>query len=151
MNYYEERSQKTDAELFAEYPSIEPEYTRASAIAEKVMTQFQAEQFQPLLKKVSDHITEHLWDIFKEHIVSDAEMNVGGHIRDRVESTIHALLSGQEWAINRYVTGTTWRSEEIRAGIAKLIPEELQAQRVKDLEKEVARLKEDLEWARRRF
>lgn len=38
--------------------------------------------------------------------------------------------------------------EEIRAAIAKHIPEELQNKRIEDLEKEIAGLKEQLRWAR---
>lgn len=146
---YEERAAgKSDAELCAERPRLEPEYTRANAVAEKVMAQFEAEQFKPLLKKVADAVTEHLWDIFRDHIVSDTEMNVAGHIRDRIESSIRALLAGEKWAVEKYCL-QNYRQEEVREAIARHIPIELQDKRLQELEAENKRLKEHVDFMRR--
>jgi hypothetical protein len=146
--YYQDKAKATDEELCHDHSCIEPEYTRANALVERVMVQFEAEQFKPLLKKVADAITEHLWDIFRDHIISDTEMNVAGHIRDRIESSIRALLAGEKWAIEKYCLGN-YRQEEVREAIAKHIPQELQDKRLQELEAENKRLKEIIEWMRR--
>ena len=141
---------KTDAELYAQDPSIEPENSHANALAERVMMQFEAEHFQPLLKKVANAVSGHLWNIFRDHIISDAEMSVAGHIRDRIERSVEALLSGQEWAIEKYVLHD-YNRLGVREAIAKLVPKELQDKRVAELEEEVERLRADLGWYRERF
>ncbi len=148
MNYYEEQNQKTDAELCKIHPSIEPEYTRAHALAEKVMAQFQAEHFEVIVKKLTDYLREHLWDLVRDTIIDDTEQNIAGHIRDRVESSIEALLSGQEWALRKY-TMNKYDHAGIRKKIAEQIPQELQLLRLKEVEEENRRLRDALELERR--
>lgn len=153
LSYYEEKAQQTDAELCKDGLCIEPEWTRAHAVAEHVMAKFEAEQFKPLLKKISDHVTEHLWDLLRDHIIEDTHSNIVGHIRYRIEHTIHALLGGESWAVDLYVTGKGWDKATIRKGLAEAIPVQLQQARMKDMEEEIETLKKELqrerEWARR--
>jgi hypothetical protein len=146
--YREERAQKSDDELFAEYPSIEPEYTRGNLVAERVMAQFKEEHFQPLAKLVGDFIADKLWDMLRDHLLSDTELNLETAMRGRVESTVQALLGGHQWALQKYVLGERYDCEQIRAAIAKHIPAELQDKRVADLEAELAQAKKDLKFYR---
>lgn len=150
MSFYEEQAKQTDAELCATHPNIEPEWTRGHALAEQVMAKFKAEHFEPLAKLVMDYVGDKLWDMLRDHLIQDTEENVAGYVRDRVESTVRALLTGEQWALNKYVleARTYQNGQEIRAAIARLIPVELQAARVVDLEAQVAKLEEDLQQER---
>ena len=146
--------EKTDAELCVDYPNLEPERTRGRQKAEAVMQQFQAEHFKPLLKTLSDAMTEHLWDIFRDYLLSDTESNLEGHMRDRIERSVQALLGAERWVVNKYVMDQYDSGKQIRATLATLIPKELQDARIADLEAELASTKADLrreqDWNSRR-
>lgn len=148
MDYYEEKNLKTDEVLYAESPTLEPERTRAHAFAEKLLRDFEAEHFRPIIKKLTDAVGEALWDMVRDSLIDDTSRNVAGHIQDRIESSIAALLGGRKWAIEKYALGS-YRQEDIREAVAKAVPKELQDMRIVELEQEVKRLKESLEFARR--
>lgn len=151
MDYYEERNLKTDEELCKGLcGSLEPEYTRAQAFSEKLLKEFEAEHFKPIIKKLTDAVGEALWDMVRDSLIDDTSRNVAGHIQDRIESSIEALLGGKEWAIKKYVL-EGYDRDKIREAVAQSIPNELQDLRIKDLEKEVTRLKESLEFHTRRY
>ena len=150
MDYYEERNFKTDDELYANGPALEPEYTRAHAFAEKLLKEFEAEHFKPICKKLTDAVGEALWDMVRDSLINDTSRNVAGHIQDRIESSIEALLGGKEWAIKKYVLEGYGR-EPIREAVAKVVPRELQDLRIADLEAEVKRLKDSLDFHTRRY
>lgn len=148
MDYFEEQNLKTDEELYAKHPTLEPEYTRAHAFAEQLLKEFEAEHFKPIIKKLTDAVGEALWDMVRDRIIEDTAYNVAGHIQGRIESSIAALLGGREWAIQKYALGS-YRQEDIREAVAKAVPKELQDMRIAELEQEVERLKESLGFARR--
>ena len=150
MDYYEERNLKTDEELCADARVLEPEYTRAHAFSEKLLKEFEAEHFKPIIKKLTDAVGEALWDMVRDSLIDDTSRNVAGHIQDRIESSIEALLGGKEWAIKKYVL-EGYDRDKIREAVAKAIPKELQDLRLVDLEKEVARLKDSLDFHTRRY
>ena len=151
MDYYEEKNQQTDEALCAGFcGSLEPEYTRAHAFAEKLLSEFEAEYFKPIIKKLTDAVGETLWDMMRDSLIDDTSRNVAGHIQDRIESSIEALLGGKEWAIKKYVL-EGYDRDAIRAAVANAIPKEVQELRIADLEKEVTRLKESLEFHTRRY
>ena len=151
MNYYEEKNLQTDEQLYAvSCGSLEPEYTRAHAFSEKLMKDFEAEHFKPIIKKLTDAVGEALWDMVRDSLIDDTSRNVAGHIQDRIESSIEALLGGKEWAIKKYAL-EGYDRDKIREAVAKAIPKELQDLRIVDLEKEVARLKDSLDFHTRRY
>lgn len=143
--YYDDKAKLSDEELCKDGSIIEPEYTRSHVIAEKIIAQFEAEQFKPLIKKIEDMVGEHLWDMVRDSLLDDTTHNIAGEIRDRVEKTIEALLGGNQWAVEKYILAQRYQRDEIRKQLAALIPEQLQDARIADLEKEVAKLKEDLQ------
>lgn len=150
MDYYEERNLKTDEELCKEScGSLEPERTRALAFSEKLLKEFEAEHFKPIIKKLTDAVGEALWDMVRDSLIDDTSYNVAGHIRDRIEISIEALLGGKEWAIRKYCL-EGYDREAIREAVAKAVPNEVQELRIADLEEEVARLKESLDFHARR-
>ena len=151
MDYYEERNLKTDEELCkGTLGKLEPEYTRAHAFSETLLKEFEAEHFKPIIKKLTDAVGEALWNMVRDSLIDDTSRNVAEHIQDRIESSIEALLGGKEWAIKKYCL-EGYDREAIRAAVAKVVPKEVQELRIADLEKEVTRLKESLDFHTRRY
>lgn len=147
---------KSDADIQTENPVLGPEYYRAREIAERVLAHVEAEHMDALrgvAKKLTDEIQDKIWTSIVDHLLSDTQYNLQGEIQRRIENAVSALLSGEKWALHRYVldgryTGSV-SAEKLRQTVASYIPEELQSKRVLELEAEVKRLKESLEWARR--
>lgn len=145
---------KTDAELSKDYPTLEPEWTRGREKAAQVMAQFEAAHFKPILKTLSDAMTEHLWDLLRDFLLSDTESNLEGHMRHRIETTVQALLGAERWVVNKYVMDQYDGGKMIRKTLAALIPQELNDARIHDLETELATVRKELqqerEWNSRR-
>lgn len=133
----------------AKYESLGPAYFEARPIVERHMEKFQAEHFQPLIGEFVKLFEDKLWDSVRDHLLSDTEMNIHGEVYRMVDDCVAALLSGERWAIERYVLGK-YNQEKVRAAIAKHIPQELQDARIADLEKDVERLTEQNRWLRER-
>lgn len=153
MGWNEEHAQKTDGALHAEYPTIEPEYTRGLVLARRLLEGMKADVFKPVVEELIDGVHEQIWDRFwdrfQANLLADAETALEGHIRERVEATVRALLGGESWALEKYALTKRYDGALIRSAIAKQIPAELQAAEVQDLKKEVARLTELLYWRAR--
>lgn len=134
------------------YSSLGAEYFAARDIAQRYMAKFEAEHFYGLLKVFIDRFRDEMWNDITAFFLSDAESNLASEIRHRVEYCIQALLTGNKSYITQFVLpeyGTF--SEEIRAAVAKHIPEELRNRRIADLEKELERVKEQLKWSCGRY
>jgi|ERR1043165_1301130 hypothetical protein len=153
-SWYEEMSKKSDAQLCEGSPHIEPEWTRSHVIAEQITERFEAEHFKPLLKKIEDYVSEHLWDMVRDSLLGDTTHNIAGHICHRVECTVKALLGGNKWAVDKYVMDQYDGGKSIRKALASVIPTEIMDARIADLEKDNEKLRDDLkrerEWNSRR-
>lgn len=130
----------------AEYPELGPQYFAARDIAQAFMEKFSAEQFEPLLKRFSEEFYCKAKDDFETYLMSDAESNIHNSIRYLLDDTVKALLTGKEWALERYPLAKYHDGEEMRKAIAAHIPLEIQNKRIEELEAEVKRLKESLHW-----
>ncbi len=130
-------------------PVLGPEYRASQRFAEGVMADFQEEHLQPIIKMVADQVQDKLWDVARDWLLQDTETNVQGAVRDMVNQTVHALLTGNEWAMQRYPYTDYSRGEEIRKAVAKHGGDELLMRRIADLEAEVAKQKETIDWLRR--
>ena len=126
-----------------------PAYFDARRVAERFMAKFEAEQFKPLIDKMAETFSERLWADLQSSMLSDIEMNIQGEIWRMVDNCVEALLSGNGWALEKYVLAGRYNDAEIRAMIAKHIPAEIQDARIADLEKENARLNDSLSRIRR--
>lgn len=126
-----------------------PAYFDARRVCENFMSKFENEQFKPLVDKLADQINERLWEDLQSSLLMDTEINLQGEIYRMVDNCVEALLSGQEWAIKKYVLGQ-YNQEKLREAVAKHITVELQDARIKDLEAELKRVKDDLAWHRQR-
>lgn len=132
----------------AEHPVLGPHYFAARKAAEKFMEKFEAEHFKPLVDKAAALFTEKLWTDLENHLLSDTESNLHSTMWRQIDASVEALLSGQQWALDRYVLADRYDCVRIREAVAKHIPAELADKRIADLEKEVADLKRALEYRR---
>jgi len=130
-------------------PVLGPEYRASQRFAEGVMAEFQEEHLQPIIKMVADQVQDKLWDVARDWLLQDTETNVQGAVRDMVNQTVDALLTGKEWAMQRYPYADYSRGEEIRKAVAQHGGDELLMRRIADLEAEVAKQKETIDWLRR--
>lgn len=137
----------------ANYESLGPEYFAARRFMDRFMAAWTDEHLKPLAdavtEAVTDQIREKVWDDFRDFLLMDTESNAQGAMRQMVEGSVKALLSGQEWALKRYPLASDYSTIEVRAKIAELIPDGIAKARIADLEKEVETLRLSLEWERR--
>lgn len=129
------------------YTNLGPNYFASQLIAERFVKNFAIEHFEPLVKQFTDKFRDELWTDITSWLLADTESNLAIEIRNRVDRSVDALLGGNPNYIRQYVLGQ-YNDEEIRKAIAQHIPEELQDQRVLDLEKQVSSLTESLKYAR---
>lgn len=134
----------------SKYQTLGPAYFEARKVAERVLANFEAEHFKPLVDSVVKEINDKIWESVQDCLLCDTEMNIQGEIWRTVDECVAALLGGKKWAFDKYVLGERYDCDEIRAVVAKHIPAELQDARIKDLEAENASLKERIEWLDRR-
>ena len=85
-----------------ECPTLGPEYFAGRRIAERMFRNMEPEFFKPFVDKAADEMADALWDKVRDSLLMDTEYNVHGAIRHMVEQTVFALLSGQQWAMERY-------------------------------------------------
>jgi hypothetical protein len=137
-----------DIEQGEQYPSLSPEYFAARRVAEAVMTKFEPEHFKPLIDAFADQFRDKLWDDVRDYLINDTEQNIHTQICHMVEGTVRALLTGEQWAMNRYPFCDYRDGPKIRAAIAEHSCDEVAKRRIADLEKEVDRLTDSLRYAR---
>lgn len=135
----------------AKHPELGPHYFAARDAMEKFMKDFDADQFEPIVKKASEDFYGKLLEDVQNYLLSNAESNLQGEIWRGIDASVNALMTGEQWALNRYCLMAKYGDgQKIRAAVAKEIPEELQIGRLADLEAEVEQLRKDLAWYRQR-
>lgn len=132
-----------------DYPNLGPHYFAAQEAAKRIAEVVEGQHFEPLIKKFTGELYEKLLEATEEYLKSNVEDNAQGEIWRGVDDSVQDLLSGKGWALKRYALGERYDAEAVRAAIAKHIPEELLSQRLKDLEKENAELRKELDYQRR--
>lgn len=137
-----------------EHPSLGAEYFAARDHAERFLKEWQEEHAEQLakdiLKPVLDIIQDKVWDAFRDHLLSDAELNAAGAMRAMVESSVRALIGGEKWANVKYIEYPYREGQKVRETLAKMHSDPIKDGRIADLEKEVERLTEQLRWHRDR-
>lgn len=126
------------------YETLGPNYFAAREVAEKFMEKFEADQFKPFIKKVADELYSQMQTSLERYLLGDVESNIQGTIWRQIDDSVKAILSGEKWAINKYLLAERYGCDKIRAAVAKVVPKELQDARVADLEAEVERLKDQV-------
>ena len=137
-----------DVDHARHYETLGPAYFAARRVAEKVMAGVEAEPLQKVAAKVVDDVRDAVYEYVEDHMRSDLESNLQGYLVDMVDSTVKALLTGEEWAMKRYPLSTRYDAVDVRAACAKHGGEPLLLARIADLEKRVGELMEHLRFAR---
>jgi nucleoid DNA-binding protein len=135
----------------ARHEMLGPAYFAARRAAEALMQGVEDAPLKRVVDKVGEDMRQALYTYVEDYLRSDLEQNLQGHIRDMVERTVRALLTGEAWAIQQYPMAQYHDGEKIRGAVAKHGGEPLLMARIADLEKEVARLTESLRFARRDY
>lgn len=131
-------------------PVLGPEYRASNRLAEAMMAKFDVEHLKPLVDKVADEFRDKLWSDVVDWLVSDTEHNVAGAVRYMVEQTVQALLTGKEWAMQRYPYADYTKGEEIRKAVCQHGGDTLLERRIADLEKTLAERDRTIEFMRGR-
>lgn len=145
------------AEIVADaesYPTLGAEYFAAREAAERFMKHWaaeHAEQFaEAIMKPVLNVVHERVWDAFRDFLLSDTEQNIQDEMRRMVEDSVRALIGGHKWANVKYIQTEFHDGQKVREALAKLHSDDIKDGRIADLEKQVARLEQDLLRARDR-
>lgn len=133
------------------YEVLGPNYFAAREVAEAFMAKFEVDHFKPLLKKAADELYSQMQESLESYLLGDVESNIQGTIWRQIDDSVKAILSGEKWAVSKYMLGERYDCDKVREAVAKVIPKELQDARVKDLEAEVERLKESLRHYQNRY
>jgi hypothetical protein len=135
------------------HPTLGAEYSAADRVAERFLAHWKDEHAERLceeiMKPVMDAVQERVWDAFRDYLLQDAELNIATCMRHMVEESVRALIGGRTWANVKYIKTGAYRSEEVRATLAKMYADEIKDGRIADLEAEVARLTKSLEYRSR--
>ena len=113
------------------------------------MAQFEETSLDPLVDKIRSAVDDAVFADLAEFLLQDTESNLQAHIHSIVGGTIRALLSGDKWAMQRYVLNDAYDAPKIRAAVAKHLGPELRDRVMEDLIKEVSDLREKFAWAHR--
>ncbi len=127
-----------------EYPVLGPTYFAAQRSVEALFEGAEAAHFKAHVNKTVDVIREALLNYVESWIVSDLQLNIATYIRQMLENTVHALLTGEPWALERYPLAKTQDGEKVRAAIAQYVGDAVIKRRVEELEADNARLRESL-------
>lgn len=132
-------------------PVLGPEYRASERFAAGVMKDFQEEHLQPIIKMISDQVNDKLWDVARDWLLTDTEINVAGAVRYMVRQTVDALLTGKQWAMDQYPYADYSRGEDIRKAVAAHGSDELLMRRIADLEEELVKRDETIRFLRDRY
>lgn len=132
------------------HPTLGAEYFAARDAAEAFLAHWQEEHAakvaEEVIKPILDTIHERVNDAFRDHLLSDAEQNLQGTMRDMVEKSVRALIGGEKWANVKYIEYPHREGQKVRETLAKLHSDPIKDGRIADLEREVERLTEQLRW-----
>lgn len=130
-------------------PVLGPEYRASLRWSEAVTSALDPGQIKPIIDKAADDLRDAIWTATVDHLLSDTEHNAAGAVRYMVEQTVRALLTGSQWAMERYPYADYSKGVEVRAAVAKHGSDELLMRRIADLEAELAKKEETIQWMRR--
>jgi hypothetical protein len=132
------------------YEVLGPGYFAARRVAEKLMAGTESAPLQKVAEKVTQDICDAVYEYCEDHLRSDLESNLQSHLQNMLDDTVKALLTGEQWAMNRYPLSQQYDAVDVRAAIAKHGGEPLLMARIADLEKRNGELTESLKWERER-
>ena len=135
-----------------ENPTLGAEYRAASDFSRRFFQHWQEEHAEQLakdiMKPIMDQVQEKVWDAFRDYLFQDTEYNVESKMRDMVTSSVKALIGGDKWANQKYISPEGYRTEKVRETLAKLYADEIKDGRIADLEAQVKSLEETARYRR---
>lgn len=154
----EDNEMAYSAEITAEaesHPTLGAEYFAAREVAERFLKNWQQDHAEKLaeaiMRPVLDAVQEKVWDAFKDFLLSDTEQNVQSEMRHMVENSVRALIGGDKWANVKYIETSYGDGKKVRETLAQLYRDEIKDGRIRDLESEVQRLKDNLRFHENRY
>lgn len=129
-------------------PVLGPEYRASQRWAEAMAAKLDPEAIKPIIDKACGDLRDAIWSATVDWLVDDCENNSAGAVRHMVGQTVEALLTGKEWAMNRYPYADYSKGEEVRAAVAKYGGDILLMRRIADLEATVAKRDETIRFLR---
>ena len=69
-----------------------------TAYAEHLLKNVECADDQGFAEELLAWVSDKIWDDFRDSLLSDTEMNLQSEVRQIVDATVKALLSGQQWA-----------------------------------------------------
>lgn len=130
------------------YETLGPQYFAAQEAAKRFVEGVNPDIFEPIIKKAAGDLYAQFLDEVQNHLTSNVEDNVQGEIWRGVDDAVQGLITGKEWALERYALTGRYEGAALRAAICKHIPQELMSQRLIELEAENEKLLKDLKWER---
>jgi hypothetical protein len=134
---------KFTADDFAESQNCKnlgPQYFASRRVAERVLADFTPEMFEPVVKTLVDQIADQFWSTLRDNLLADTEYNVQGALWSQVEGTVCALLTGEPWALRRYVLAEGIDGQRVRRAIVEHCGAELRDKERRDEALEAERL-----------
>lgn len=129
-------------------PVLGPHYQTAHRISDAAMATFEVETIKPLVDKAVSDFSGKLWDLVRDSLIDDTQQNIQGQCWRMVDEIVTALLSGNEWAVERYALQDRYDIQKTRTVLAESIKEHLQnacyvdaLRELKDAHIEIERLK----------
>lgn len=132
-----------------QYATLGPAYFAGRRIAEGVVEKLEPDALDPIIKKASDDLYDKLREALESHLLYDTEQNIQGRISRMVDDTVNALLSGREWALERYPLSKYHDGQVVREAIFAQCADRMENIRIAELEAEVVRLKQTVDLYRR--
>ena len=127
-----------------------PHYFISRDFAERIMAGDHESGLADIIDKAAKDFRDKLTDAVQYSVMSDVECNVQGEIWHEVDAIVTAILGGNQYALQRHVLGDRYDCREIRQTIARMIPDELYAARIKEMEERIEKLEKDVRWYRDR-
>lgn len=123
--------------------TLGPAYFASRDIAERFMAKFEAEHFKPMLNKFTMEFRDLMWTDMSTFLMSDTESNLQGEMWRQADRMVEYLVSGEPWALQKFVLNERYDFDKVRKAIAAHIPQELQDARITFLEGQITKLKEE--------
>lgn len=125
-------------------PTLGPTYDSSHRIAENALKHFSNEFLTEFLKETSKKFEEKLYDSLMYSLWDDIELGLQNKMWLMVDDIVACILANKKWAIEKYVLNERYDLKAIREELVKLIPEELQNMRLKELEEELKKAKQTI-------
>lgn len=135
-----------------DYSALGPSYFAASELCENFFSEWEPENLEGIAQKVAEEISGKIHNELRDFIWDgQLESSLQSKAYQMVDDTVKALLTGEKWAIDRYVMNDRYNDGAVlREKLARMIPQEIQDKRIADLEAQLEKIKKERdEWIER--